>query len=212
MTGEPPKPASARACSSAWPVLAGAGSIITLLGAARGAVAIGFFRELPAKDQFFRNHLLHVPHGLADDAADLGLHHDPVQAGKSDHPGVELTGPATQGRIGAAHPQRDHGRFDHSHRVAVLTLRSFVPALANLNKSRHSDRYHTGVLCASRFSTSGSGGDSLEHHSALRRRHEHRLLPVADRGGQVDGRPLAGHVPRRPLVRLRDGHRRSSSC
>ncbi len=48
----------------AW--AAGAGSIITLLGAARGAVAIGFFKELTGREiSFFELTYYMLPAGRA---------------------------------------------------------------------------------------------------------------------------------------------------
>ena len=47
--------------------VAGAGSIITLLGSARGAVAVGFFKDIDRqKHQFLRSDLLHGASRLAD--------------------------------------------------------------------------------------------------------------------------------------------------
>ncbi len=54
--------------------VAGAGSIVTLLGAARGAVALGFFKEIMNQDiTLFPADLVHVPHRLAYDLPALGL-------------------------------------------------------------------------------------------------------------------------------------------
>ena len=54
--------------------VAGAGSIVTLLGAARGAVALGFFKDIARPgNQFFYPELLYVSHRLADDLPALGL-------------------------------------------------------------------------------------------------------------------------------------------
>ena len=52
----------------------GAGSIITLLGAARGIVALGFFKEMAGREvSFFQLDLLHGAARLADGLSSLGL-------------------------------------------------------------------------------------------------------------------------------------------
>ena len=66
--------------------VAGAGSIVTLLGAARGAVALGFYKDVVGKDiGFFELSLLHGPHRLAHDISPVGFFHDCVQAGEKNH-------------------------------------------------------------------------------------------------------------------------------
>jgi di/tricarboxylate transporter len=67
--------------------VAGAGSIVTLLGAARGAVALGFYKTSWARHQLFRTDLLHVPHRLAHDLPAVGLFHDRHETGKKPFPG-----------------------------------------------------------------------------------------------------------------------------
>ena len=61
-------------------------------------------------------------------------------------------------------------------------------------QDRHHPDFHHPVLYHRHPGPGGSGRDPLEHHPAVRRRHEHRFLPVGNRGRQVDGRQLAGHV------------------
>ncbi len=53
--------------------VAGAGSIVTLLGAARGAVALASTTRSPGKRELLRTHLLHVPRGLDHDLPALGF-------------------------------------------------------------------------------------------------------------------------------------------
>ena len=57
--------------------VAGAGSIVTLLGAARGAVAIGFFQEIIHRDvSFFELTYYMFPIWLADGTVAVALFHD----------------------------------------------------------------------------------------------------------------------------------------
>ena len=70
--------------------VAGAGSIITLLGAARGAVAIGFFNEIAGKTiTFFELSKYHVPYRLGHDNPDLAVYAGMVQTGKRYDTGAQ---------------------------------------------------------------------------------------------------------------------------
>ena len=54
--------------------VAGAGSIITLLGAARGAVALGFYKEITGQGcHLLRAHLVHAPHRYGHGLRPVGL-------------------------------------------------------------------------------------------------------------------------------------------
>ena len=66
--------------------VAGAGSIVTLLGAARGAVAIGFYKDVMNQDiGFFELSYYMFPSRLAHDIRSLGLFYDCYETGeKSD--------------------------------------------------------------------------------------------------------------------------------
>jgi hypothetical protein len=91
--------------------VAGAGSIITLLGAARGAVAIGFFNDIVGKRLLFRALLLHVPRRLADGLPALGLFHDFSQAGKEGDPRPARQSHPAQRRAGRRSPARRSSRW-----------------------------------------------------------------------------------------------------
>jgi sodium-dependent dicarboxylate transporter 2/3/5 len=118
----------------AW--TAGAGSVISLLGAARGAVAIGFFRELTGQDiSFFTITHFMLPLGVVMVLllwAYVTLVFPPE---KTELPGLriralaqyESLGPVTRKEIGTV--------LIVVAMVSVLTVRSFVPALAPVHKS-----------------------------------------------------------------------------
>ena len=54
--------------------VAGAGSIVTLLGAARGAVALGFYKDIVGAGHLvFSIDLVYVPHWLDNDLPPLGI-------------------------------------------------------------------------------------------------------------------------------------------
>jgi sodium-dependent dicarboxylate transporter 2/3/5 len=115
---------------------AGAGSIITLLGAARGAVAIGFFKELTGQQiSFFTITHFMLPLGVVMVLL-LWVYVTLVfPPEKKELPGLrakarsqyENLGPVTRKEIGTL--------LIVGAMVAVLTVRSFVPALEPLHKS-----------------------------------------------------------------------------
>ena len=117
--------------------VAGAGSIITLLGAARGAVAIGFYKEIVGTEiTFFGLTEYMFPVGVADDGAAVGLHHAGLPPGAEDHP--------RPARASAASFTSSSVRCRRNEiltlvivvtAILVLSLRSFVPALAPMHKS-----------------------------------------------------------------------------
>ncbi|MEE4111199.1 MAG: SLC13 family permease [Desulfobacteraceae bacterium] len=115
---------------------AGAGSIITLLGAARGAVAIGFFRDIAGNSiSFFEYSYYFFPIGWLMMLLIWGLIMILCKPEKVTIPGLKLRarqlradmGPLTRSEILAASIILTC--------VAVLALQSFFPPLAKLNKS-----------------------------------------------------------------------------
>ena len=124
----------------AW--TAGAGSIITLLGAARGAVAIGFFKGLTGREiSFFEVTWFMLPLGVImvfllwvyicvyfkPERATLPGMHQKAEAGYAKLGRFKKREMATLAIVGGI--------------ILVLTLRSFVPALEPLHKS-------AVILCA----------------------------------------------------------------
>jgi len=116
--------------------VAGAGSIITLLGAARGAVAIGFFRDIAGKSiSFFEFSYYFFPLGWLMMFLIWGMIMLLCRPEKATIPGLKERarqlrrdmGPLTRKEIMAA------GTILAC--VTVLALQSFFPPLAKLNKS-----------------------------------------------------------------------------
>jgi hypothetical protein len=102
--------------------VAGAGSIVTLLGAARGAVALGFFKDVAGKGHgLLRIDLLYVSHRLADDLSAVGLFHGGHEAGKGHHPRSAGKGQATEQGDGRHHQKRNP-RFASIVIGAILVL------------------------------------------------------------------------------------------
>jgi sodium-dependent dicarboxylate transporter 2/3/5 len=116
--------------------VAGAGSIITLLGAARGAVAIGFFRELLGRDvSFFELTYYMAPVGVLMTLllwAYLMFYCKPE---KKTIPGLRNRARDLYARLGPISQQEVLTLVLVLGTIAVLGLRSFVPELKLLSKS-----------------------------------------------------------------------------
>jgi sodium-dependent dicarboxylate transporter 2/3/5 len=116
--------------------VAGAGSIITLLGAARGAVAIGFFRDIADRDvSFFELTYYMLPVGVAMTLLLWGffmLYYPPEQ---KTIPGLRERVQRLYQRLGPISRQEYLAVGIVLATIAVLSLRSFVPALKNVDKS-----------------------------------------------------------------------------
>jgi sodium-dependent dicarboxylate transporter 2/3/5 len=116
--------------------VAGAGSIITLLGAARGAVAIGFFRDITGRPiTFFELSYYMLPVGALMTVL-LWLFFMVY------YPPEQKTIPGLRGRVKRLYTRL--GPISRSEilalvivlaTIAVLSLRSFIPALQPLDKS-----------------------------------------------------------------------------
>ena len=91
--------------------VAGAGSIVTLLGAARGAVALGFFKDVMNQDVgFFELSYYMFPIGWLMTFLLWGFFMIVSQTGKKDHPRAEGKSQKAECRTGRHHPQGDHRR------------------------------------------------------------------------------------------------------
>lgn len=116
--------------------IAGAGSIVTLLGAARGAVALGFFKEIVHKDiTFFELTWYMAPVGWLMVFLLWGFFMIFMKPEKKTIPGLrekarelnEQMGPLTRNEIVAATLVGGV--------ILMMSLRSFIPALQALDKT-----------------------------------------------------------------------------
>ena len=116
--------------------VAGAGSIITLLGAARGAVALGFFKEIMGKEiTFFQLTYYMFPIGWIMIFALWGLFMMLFKPEKASIPGLRERarrlnadmGPLTRNEIRAA--------LIVGACILTMALRSFIPALKPIDKT-----------------------------------------------------------------------------
>ncbi|MFH1052307.1 MAG: SLC13 family permease [bacterium] len=116
--------------------VAGAGSIITLLGAARGAVAIGFFKNITGQEiGFFELSYYMLPVGVIMVLiiwAFLMIMYKPE---KSSIPGLRDKVKMLSDRLGVMNRNESLTLIIVFSAILLLSLRSFVPFLETLNKS-----------------------------------------------------------------------------
>lgn len=116
--------------------VAGAGSIITLLGAARGAVALGFYKEITGQDvTFFGLTWYMFPIGWVMVFvlwAFFMVYYKPERAAI---PGLRERARDLYTRLGPITAKEIQAAVIVVGAVSVMSLRSFVPALKNVDKS-----------------------------------------------------------------------------
>ncbi|MFH1922205.1 MAG: SLC13 family permease [Planctomycetota bacterium] len=117
--------------------VAGAGSIITLLGAARGAVAIGFFKDIAGREiSFFELTYYMLPVGCTMIVLLWVFCMIMFKPEKSTIPGLRERAKMLYERLGPITRTEILALAIVLSTIAVMSMRSFVPALAeNLNKS-----------------------------------------------------------------------------
>ena len=116
--------------------VAGAGSIITLLGAARGAVAIGFYREIVGKEiTFFGLSYYMLPVGLAMVFILWGFFMLVYKPEKKTIEGLRDKVKPLSDRLGRMTRTEILTLVIVFASVAILGLRSFIPALGFMHKS-----------------------------------------------------------------------------
>ena len=116
--------------------VAGAGSIITLLGAARGAVALGFYTEITGQDiTFFGLTWYMFPVGWAMVFvlwAFFMVYYKPERA---SIPGLRERAKDLYTRLGPITAKEIQAAIIVVAAVSIMSLRSFIPALKNIDKS-----------------------------------------------------------------------------
>jgi sodium-dependent dicarboxylate transporter 2/3/5 len=137
MYGEPGKPTKfGKGLFMGMAFVAGAGSIVTLLGAARGAVALGFYRKFTGQDiSFFGLSYYMLPVGIVMTVL-LWVYFMIVYKPEQDTvPGLTNRARELHGKLGPMSPAEIATMVIVSSSIAVFGLRSFVPAMAALDKS-----------------------------------------------------------------------------
>ena len=116
--------------------VAGAGSIITLLGAARGAVAIGFFKDIVGREiSFFELSYYMFPIGWLMVFLLWGFFMVFFKPEKKTIPGLRERAKILNSKLGKMKGQEKATLIIVFSAIAVMSLRSFVPAFEPLNKS-----------------------------------------------------------------------------
>jgi sodium-dependent dicarboxylate transporter 2/3/5 len=116
--------------------VAGAGSIVTLLGAARGAVAIGFFRDIVGREiSFFELTWYMFPVGWVMVLLLWGFCMVVFRPERKTIPGLRERARHLHSRLGPISRNEVVALVIVFATVGVMVARSFVPALEPLNKS-----------------------------------------------------------------------------
>jgi len=115
---------------------AGAGSIITLLGAARGAVAIGFFKDIVGREiTFFELSYYMFPVGVLMVIILWGFFMIFFKPEKKRIPGLRQRAISLYERLGGITRIEVLTLVIVLCAIALMSLRSFIPALEPINKS-----------------------------------------------------------------------------
>jgi sodium-dependent dicarboxylate transporter 2/3/5 len=116
--------------------VAGAGSIITLLGAARGAVAIGFFRDITGREiSFFELSYYMLPVGFVMVFLLWGFLMMVFKPEQKTIPGLRERAHTLYTNLGPISRTEILTLVIVFSTILVMSLRSFIPFLADVNKS-----------------------------------------------------------------------------
>jgi len=116
--------------------VAGAGSIITLLGSARGAVAIGFFNDVVGKEiSFFKLSYYMFPVGWIMILLLWGFFMIFFRPEKKTIPGLKERAVQLNTELGPMTPKEIIAAVIIAGCVLILALRSLIPALYHLDKT-----------------------------------------------------------------------------
>lgn len=122
--------------------IAGAGSIVTLLGAARGAVALGFYRDITGVDiSFFKLTYYMAPIGWIMTFLLWGFFMLTCKPEKLSIPGLKDKAKRMYKELGAWSTQEIMAVIIVIATIIVISGKSFIPAMTNLHK--------TGILLCS---------------------------------------------------------------
>jgi len=122
--------------------VAGAGSIVTLLGAARGAVALGFYKDITGVDiSFFQLTYYMAPIGWIMTFLLWGFFMITCKPEKLSIPGLKDKAKRMYKELGAWSTQEIMAVIIVIATIIVISGKSFIPAMTNLHK--------TGILLCS---------------------------------------------------------------
>ncbi|SMF35540.1 SLC13 family permease [Desulfovibrio gilichinskyi] len=116
--------------------IAGAGSVITLLGAARGAVAIGFFQEILGKDiTFFELTYYMAPIGWGMVFLLWGFFMIVLKPEKATIPGLREKARELNKQMGPLSRDEIMAAVLVGSIILIMSLRSFIPELKAIDKT-----------------------------------------------------------------------------
>ncbi|RKX30061.1 MAG: SLC13/DASS family transporter [Candidatus Zixiibacteriota bacterium] len=116
--------------------VAGAGSIVTLLGSARGAVAIGFFGDIVGRDiGFFELSYFMAPVGIVMTFLLWGFIMVFFRPEHKTIPGLRKSASSLSKKLGPMSRTESMTLTIVALTVLTLSFRSFIPGLENLDKS-----------------------------------------------------------------------------
>lgn len=122
--------------------VAGAGSIVTLLGAARGAVALGFYKDMTGIDiSFFQLTYYMAPIGWGMTFLIWLYFMFICKPEKDSIPGLQAKATRMYKELGAWNSKEIMASVIVGSTILIIALKSFIPALASLDK--------TGILLVS---------------------------------------------------------------
>jgi sodium-dependent dicarboxylate transporter 2/3/5 len=116
--------------------VAGAGSIITLLGAARGAVALGFFKEIAGRDvSFFQLTYYMFPVGWIMTLALWGFFMILFKPEKQTIPGLRERARQLNADLGSLSRNEIKAAIIIGGCILAMALRSFIPAMKPIDRT-----------------------------------------------------------------------------
>nr|WP_319395101.1 SLC13 family permease [uncultured Desulfobacter sp.] len=116
--------------------VAGAGSIVTLLGAARGAVAIGFFKDIVGRDvSFFELTYYMFPVGWAMTFILWGFFMVLFKPEKKTIPGIKEKAKSLEKAMGDITKQEILAGSIIFLAIAIMSIKQFIPAISSLDKN-----------------------------------------------------------------------------
>ena len=116
--------------------VAGAGSIVTLLGAARGAVAIGFFKDIVGRDiSFFELTYYMFPVGWAMTFILWGFFMIFFKPEKKTIPGIKEKAKSLEKAMGGITKQEILAATIIFSAIAIMSIKQFIPAISDLDKN-----------------------------------------------------------------------------
>ena len=116
--------------------VAGAGSIVTLLGAARGAVAIGFYKDIVGRDiSFFELSYYMFPIGWAMTFILWGFFMIVCKPEKKTIPGIKEKAKLLEKAMGGITKREILAGTIIFLCIGTMSIKQFVPAISNLDKN-----------------------------------------------------------------------------